>query len=466
MTRNYRMSVFLENKSNEDNGNGNGEGEGEVAVKKDNSFIEYYRRVLPGCDPVAIYKNTKFLSVDKINGGLLSDDEKLEYESKNSPSGYRFNLYGSGYFVIDVDVDEIFKAKSCVDWKEEAQYLTELETMPESIEIKEIRLNNKMKKIRSSNRANIIFSNLFKTPYVSTPSGGFHFYFKNDLSLEQVKDIFGILRYRYIKVINLFDIIDIDIFLDLNSDDATKDGYLVLPFSKIIKEVDNKIDIEANKTEILEYSGLRYPNVKGVYCDDFRKASELIEWLKKRVTKMENRFNYEYQPENKTKYEERGRAIDVHEIDIDAYLKQFKSDMKIIARNMGEISTYASRPFNLYQLMTVLVFFPIKMHLDLLSIFVDILIGRLSDNAKKQLLSYYYHLVSDNEKIKDLKNPRYMEAIMNNNFGTTIDNRWSFIYENDDRKQNSEETIEDEDNDIKKIVENIAKKYNLKSPLN
>ena len=119
--------------------------------------------------------------------------------------------------------------------------------------------------------------------------------------------------------------------------------------------------------------------------------------------------------------------------------------------------------------MSFITFFPSDLHLDLLTAFIDIFLTKLSNNARDQLLSYYYHLAVDKDKQKDQKCPKYMEAILNNNFSTSINNNWSFIYENDNRNQNSdEEIIEDDDNEDDlspiKIIATLAKKYNLKAP--
>lgn len=457
------MSVFLDKINEKDDRIE--EKQDDEKEEEDDSFVKYYKKVLPGCSPIPIYKNTKFLTIDKINGGLLTEQERKEYKKTNSPTGYKFDLVGSGYFVVDVDVDDCFKAKSCVDWKKEMKHLDDsnINELPQKIEIIETCPNDKKRKLATKNMANIIFAYLFKTPYVLTPSGGFHFYFKNDLNLDEIKEIFGIVRNKYVKIITLFDSIDIDIFLD--SGNPSNDSYLVLPFSKIFKENNDKFDIET-KVIPANYSGLRYCKLNDKSYDSFRSAKDLIKWLSKRVIKQQPR---EIPIEEKSKYEERGRAIAVNEMDKHKYIKQFKDDMKIVAKNCKQITTWASRPFNLYHLMSFITFFPSDLHLDLLTAFIDIFLTKLSNNARDQLLSYYYHLAVDKDKQKDQKCPKYMEAILNNNFSTSIDNKWSFIYENDDRNQNSdEEIIEDDDNvDINspiKIIATLAEKYNLKAP--
>ena len=112
------------------------------------------------------------------------------------------------------------------------------------------------------------------------------------------------------------------------------------------------------------------------------------------------------------------------------------------------------------------------MHYDLLCGFLDNLHQKLSDNAKAQLLTYYYHLAADENKIQDLKHPRYFEAIMNKTFELDIDNKYVFEHEKDkeDNDSDEEEVIEDEtvsdkSKDLEEIVTKISKKYpDIKKP--
>ena len=432
-------------------------------------LIADYKRYLPTCKPIAIYKNTKFLTIDKINGGLLTDQEKKEYKEANPPTGYKFDLATTKYFVIDVDVDESFKAKYCVDWKSELELIEDSipESLPEAVEIIENCPNGKKRKLLTRNMANIIFAYLFKTPYVLTPSGGFHFYFENNLDKNEIKELFGTVRNKYVKVITLFDAIDIDIFLD--SGVSSKDSYLVLPYSKILVDNPDKFDVET-KVVPATYSGLRYCKIEGKVYDSFRGAKDLIKWLSNRVVKQKEG---EPRPiEERSKYEERGRAIAVNEVDKSKYIKQFKEDMKVLCSGCDQITTWASRPFNLYHLMSFVTFFPLDLHFYLLKDLIEILLPKMSENAKDQLLSYYYRLATDKEKQKDQKGPKYMEAILNNTYNVNIDNHWNFIFENDDRHQNEEEEIIEEDydddsenlNSPSKIASTLAKTYNLKPP--
>lgn len=453
------MSVFLEKgdseKSNCD----------PRSAKRDGELVAYYRAFMPGCVPIPLYKNTKYMTVDHVNSGLLTEEERVQYAEENYPTGYRFDLRGSGYLVVDVDMDEAFRYKASVDWKAEAELLGGPDSIPDKMELTENMPGRKKRKIATTGKAAILFSNLFRTPYVQTPSGGFHFYFKNDLTQEQLIRIFGAIHYRYIKVIELFDIIDIDIFVDVSSNtEERSDAFLVLPFSKILKENSNRIDIEASKLVPANYSGVRYPKVGDCSVDTFRAASELVPWLTARVTRS-SIPRKAFKEENR--YLERGRAIAVSEIEKPKFIDQFSKDMAILASRIREVKTYSSNPFSLYQLMSFVAFFPVDMHADLLSALFDNLLSKFSKNARTQALVYYRHLASDPEREKDLKNPRYMEAVINSNYGTTIDNRWNFVYANEEHANadDEEEIIDDDNNDpIGSTVAMMASKYGLECP--
>lgn len=449
------MSVFLEERNELIE-------EEEKEEEKTNRFIEYYKNVLPGIIPLELYKNTKFLTADKINGGLLTKEE-IE-NIKEEPTGYCFNLKDSGYFIIDIDINEEFKIIDNNVLKDDFNLLNcNIDELPKSIEISEISLSNfqKKKKIKITNIINILFCELFQTPYIKTASKGYHFYFKNDLTNEQIKEIFGINKSKFIKCISLFyESIDIDIFIDNKIDNESR---LVLPFSKVIienKEIKN--DINAFKTCTVQYSGFRYYKNK-----EFRKSSDLIKWLKnyidpKKFNEINNNIN-----KNNNNWNERGKVIGIYEIDREKYLNYFKEDLKILTKNIKEIKTYATYPFNLYILICTLAYFPLDMHYDLLIIIIKYLSSIMSENCIKQLLNYYYHIITDNHQKEFWKSPSYFEAIINSKFNTNLNNKYRFKYENDNNNNNnsSEEILEDDDDDDdnnispKKIIIEINKKY-------
>lgn len=427
--------------------------EEEEESNEENKFISYYNKLFPNVEPLALYKNTKFVTIDKINGGLLTNDEIKEFKDK--PTGYCFNLKDSNYFVIDVDMDDRFKARTNIDWEDECKLFNYNSDIPNTIDVVEPSLSdiNKKKKLRLSNNANIMFCLLFNTPFVKTASKGYHFYFINDLTDEQIKDIFGISKSKYIKCITLFNSIDIDIFIDNKKDN---DARLVLPFTKVV--IENKealVDINAYKTTTVEYSGLRYYK-----SSSFNKASTLIKWLKEHVDPLkvkeikENNFDI-------NKYNERGKVIDVFESDKENYIKLLTKDFKIIAKNMNEITTYKTYPFNLYTLMCIIAYFPINMHYDLLVAMIRQLSGIMSDNCIKQFLNYYYQIVTDEHHKEFWKGPSYLEAIINSKFNQSLENKYRFIHENDNNNKNdsSEEVIEDDSFDVEDIVKKINTTY-------
>ena len=441
------MSIFLEKE--------NSEQEIIIEEEEDNKFIKYYKKMLPNVEPLALYKNTKFVTIDKINGGLLTNDEISEFKDK--PTGYCFNLKNTDYLVIDVDIDDSFKARNHVDWKDECKLLNcHLDEIPETIDIIEPSLydQNKKKKIRLANNANIMFCLLFNTPFVKTASKGYHFYFINDLKEDQITEIFGISKSKYIKCITIFNSIDIDIFLDNKKDN---DARLVLPFTKVIIENKDALnDINAYRTKTVEYSGLRYYK-----SSSFNKASNLIKWLKEHVDPVKvkeiKEKNYDIE-----KYKERGKIVSVFESDRENYINLMRNDFKIIAKNMEEITTYKTYPFNLYTLMCTIAYFPISMHYDLLVAMIRQLSGIMSENCIKQFLNYYYHIVMDEHQKEFWKGPSYLEAIINNKFNQNIENKYSFIHENDNNNKNndsSEEVIEDDSIDVEEIIKKINKTY-------
>lgn len=467
------MSVFFK-KDDNDNENCNGDSGKNLDEKleeKSNEIIEYYNEHLSGIKPIALYKNTKFMTLDKINGGLLTDDEKKKIlDDGISPTGYTFNLKGSGYLVVDVDIDGYFINSTMDDSDKLIKLLNpKVEEFPEKITIVEWMINGKRKKIESTNFANIVFSTLFMTPYVLTPSKGFHFYFKNDLTNEQLVEIFGRSDARYIKCMDGFnEVIDIDIFVDNEENDA----FLVLPMSNVIIENEKWKHDQENHYKLINvsYSGLRYTGDKDGNLCDFRKASDLLPWFKKYARKKV----YEPRKEYNGKYEDRGRVVSVNPMNKAKYIGYMNNDFAILAKKCKQITTFASKPFNLYQLMSFIAFFPIDMHRDLLCGFLNHLLPKLSENAKAQVLTYYYHLANDENKVQDLKHPRYFEAVLNNAFDLDINNKYIFECENDknDNENDDEEVIEDESvtdrsKDLEKIIRVIVKKYpGMKEPPN
>ena len=170
--------------------------------------------------------------------------------------------------------------------------------------------------------------------------------------------------------------------------------------------------------------------------------------------------------------------------------------MKLLYDNLiktnGKISTYASKPFNLYHLMGFINYFPIDMHYDLLDSTYSILKPLLSENAKKQYLIYYYSFIKkeqdlykDYDRQNNKKPPNYMEKIISYYFQIDLKHTWHFIYENDEDINNNqrnedeeyigEDDIQDDnsndnENDLDlsnvfNIINKMVKKYNLKSPL-
>ena len=400
----------------------------------ENKFIGYYRQYLPNVVPNALFKYTKFLTLDKYNGGLLTDEEKRDFNE--IPTGYNFNIKNTNYLVIDVDIDPLFTALNdhSDDFKKQLKYLNAYKgkdldddlIIPNDIVYKEYNLDNKKKIIRTKEKSLIIFALLFKTPFIRTASKGFHFYFRNDLDNETINDIFGYLKSSYIKCIRLFNnTVDIDIFLDNNIDDSN----LVLPFSSVLIENEKyKNDPENNhKNLLVQYSGIRYIKINDKIYDEFRPASDLLKWLKKRVIKksFKNVENIE-----KSNFIDKGRVLSVPDMYEKIYINYMINNFRLYRSCAKEIKTYASQPCNLYQLMSFIAFFPVNMHRDLLDSFIEELNHLFSDNCKKQLLSYYYHLAIDDDKIKDLKHPGYFESILYNSLRDeeVIKNKYKFIY--------------------------------------
>ena len=469
------MSVFLKKNNCSDD-------EKEIIEcdsEKNNPILEYYEEHLCNLKPNALYRNTKFMTIDKINGGLLTEEEQKNIT--DSPTGYNFNLKNSGYFVVDVDMEGYMTSDIIHDYDKADNYRKQVKLLnpklvdenkeiniPEKIRVVEFMINRKRKKIDTKNFANVFFSSVFMTPYVLTPSKGFHYYFKNDLTDEQIKEIFGCNRSRYINCMDCFNnLVHIDIFLDNKKDDA----FLVLPLSNVI--IENKkynVDQENNYKVInVSYSGVRYSELEKDKLCEMRNASELVKWLKKYVVKKE----YEEPKDIDMKYSDRGRVIAVNQMNRKKYINLLINDFRILSDEMKEnITTFASKPFNLYQLMAFIAFFPMDMHLELLKGFMDTLSHKLSDNAKEQLLNYYYHLAGDKNKEKDLKHPRYFEAILNKTYYQSIDNKYTFEYENDKKQDENEdeevvedETVSESEKQLEEIVKKMAKIYKeLKMP--
>lgn len=458
------MSVFFKDDKNEqddktlekDANNDRKDGE-------NNMILEYYDSHLSNISPNPLYKNTKFMTIDKINGGLLTEKERNDF--KDDPTGYNFNLKDSGYLIVDVDIEGYFGTFT-IDDIDKIKKLFNVDSFSEKIRITEYLANGKRKILESKSFSNIFFSTIFKTPYVLTPSKGYHFYFKNDITDEQLKELFGYSSGRYIKSVSGFsDAVAIDIFVDNKKNDA----FIVLPLSNVIIENEKyKVDQENNYKLInVSYSGFRYTELEDKTQCNFANASVLLNWLKKYAIKRDVQPSVSNQ-----QFSDRGKVVGVNMMNKQKYIKYMIKDFKILSENCGTISTYASKPFNLYQLMSFIAFFPSDMHQDLLSGFLDHLLYKLSDNAKDQLLTYYYHLATDENKIQDLKHPRYFEAIINKTYGTDIDNKYIFEHEkdeknneNDDEEVIEDETISDRSKEIKYIIKAVGRKYSgVKTP--
>lgn len=407
----------------------------------EDKMIDYYNEYLPGVKPLNLYRNTKFLTAEKINGGLLTDDEINSLTL--FPTGHCFDLKDSGYFVLDMDVNENFKYRNEMDISDEAKLLGYSKTeFPESIQVTEYTLNKGKSVIKSTNDALIALCEMLDTRFVKTPSKSFHFYFTNDLTKDQMEEIFGMISPKYIKCFSLFGkTIDVDIFMDIKTD-SNIEARLVLPFTKIIAEnklANNHPDV--NKLVPIQYSGIREYKNSG-----FKKASCLIKWLKSHVTPLKHStvnqsFVSSYSSSDDQQKDMR-IPLDVFESDKPVYLSYMRKNFKIIGKT-NTIKTYDSYPFNLYLLMCVIAFFPICMHYDLIMSFIDILKSRLSKNAKELLLTYYYDIRTKESHRKNWKGPQYLEAIISSQFDVEIKNKYRFIVESDkmEKEESSEEVI-------------------------
>jgi uncharacterized metal-binding protein len=414
--------------------------------EKVDSFNEYYKSVLPGVTPLPLYKNTKFLTAQKLDGGILDDNE---IQKEIECTGFCFNLINSGYFVIDVDIDSDLPKD--LEFSEDANLLgVKLEEVPDKIIVREFNLNTSQKnfrKLQISTPSTILFCVLFRTPFVRTPSGGYHFYFKNDLNDEQIVKIFGKSLPRYVKSIEMFGgVVDIDIFID----NKINDSFLVLPFTKVYIE---NSDVAVKHTfELSYYSGLRKcVEPSSIACNDFAKASTLLKWLLERVKKTNYEIELRSNDLDSNKWNERGKAIQVAEFNKVLYLKYIKSDFSIIAENVRSISTYATYPFNLFILICTIAFFPNDMHYDLLVILYETLFKVMSPNCKRHVLNYYDSITSNLDKKQFLKHPKYLESIINHKFDTAIDHKYEFIHEfdiNPTNKNGEEVEIFDDDDDL------------------
>jgi len=450
------MSVLSNNKEN-DNTN-----------KNDNKkLLDYYNEYLPGVVPLALYRYTKFLTADKINGGLLTMKEINELN--DIPTGYCFDLKDSGYFIIDVDMIDGYSRLQNFNLNDDDKELLncKIDKFPDKIETNGINSIGKRYNCFTRDSLNIAFCEMFKTPFVKSASKGYHFYFKNDLTREQLIDIFGIPKSKYIKCISLFnEMVDLDIFLDFNDGKETR---LVLPFSTVIIEnKESTTDINTPKIKQVEYSGLRYYK-----CDDFRKASDLIRWLKLYITPLKQNINDNESDidddNNNDKYwKKRGRAINVSDSNRLIYLNQMEKNFKLIKKLIPEMHTYKNNPFNLYCIMCYIVPFPVCMHYDLLVKFIQVFDKKMSENCIKQLLTYYYQVATDKRKFKDWKGPIYLEKILNSRLDLDLSNKYIFEYENDSKNNDSEQLeeiiYEDVEDDPKSIIIKFNKEYS-KFPL-
>ena len=65
-------------------------------------MLSYYKNILnvPEENIIPVYRYTKFLSIDQINGGFLNEEEKKNLKN----TGFKLNLKNTNLAILDIDL--------------------------------------------------------------------------------------------------------------------------------------------------------------------------------------------------------------------------------------------------------------------------------------------------------------------------------------------------------------------------
>lgn len=377
-------------------------------------------------DILEVYKYTKFLTAEQMFGGDIPEEEK----NKINITGYKLNLKDTNLAVIDIDL------KSDMDFIELDFNKFGLKEINE-IEYNRITSYGYIDKLKSKNKFLKFFGSLFNTIFVKTPNNGYHFYFENDLSVDQKLDIFGCINYRYIKCNK--DDTDIDVFLS----DFTNDTFITLPFTKIITEkVDNN-----GKNIFGEYSSFCYTKENKLL-----KLSSIYNYLKLLIQPKE----YEATEMNlniKSNFNYARRALDIKdEISKQNLLINMKNLYEELCKSLKELKGYTTG-INTFNVISSIVFLPDNMILPVFEIFLDIFVksNKISINSIAEIPGMFKRCYSKDFK---LWSPPYLARMIQIKYKKTVELLpVYFIYNTKESKVKN--YGEDNENEIDTVVFNI-----------
>ena len=403
-------------------------------------MLSYYKKVLgvKEEDLIPVYKYTKFLSVEQINGGFLTDEEKKSLKN----TGYKLNLKNTNLAVLDIDLKN---DSDFIELNYEKYNLNELKEC-DYYKITSYGFNDKM---TTNNKFLIYYTMLFDTIFVKTPNNGFHFYFINDFEIDDFMEVFACINYKYIKCNE--DDIDVDFFVG----DKVNDNYITLPFTNIITD---KIDSNG-KNIFSEYSSFCYTK-----NNKLKKLSEIKPLLSKFIKKQEYvTMEVEYTSSGpRPGYSRRALAIkdEVSKLNL---LENMRSLYTAIEQSVKEQKGFTSK-INTFQLISSIVFLPDDMILPVFDIFLDVFTknNKLSKNSLKEIPQMFRRLYQkDNIR---LWNPGYLKKMIEIKYHKDIDLKpVYFVY---DTKESIEKNFGEDYQidrakvDINEILMKLNEKYN------
>ena len=378
---------------------------------------------------IPIFNNTKYLEFNQISdvNNILESDmsdsekfDKIKSEfNKKEPSGFKLNLNGSGYFIIDVDNDLEFSA------------VYDYDTFNEDLKIKnEFKFYSfppiGCKKLISSKDKDLnFFAQLFNTLFVITPNNGYHFYFKNDLTEVQIKSIFGSVARRYTKINERANMdIPIDVFIDIG-----EDVYITLPVTKLgIRNPDNSKN--ENKFIYKSYSTFNHLEDK----INIKNASEFIDIFKKMfIYNEEYDHEREYQEELKNKenkptiYQRRAFAFPDEKNKLKC-INFFERIYNLIDEKEKVIHHYSG--YSMWQHLLSIIFLPDDIQETILDLFISKLGHKFSEKTWERLKREYVRTFQDN-KI-NLRNTNLTIESLKRAYGIELENpNILYIFDNE-----------------------------------
>lgn len=426
----------------------------EAVLGEENTYKTYIKNILhvDSRNIVPIYNYTKYLEFfhlneirDDINNNDLDDDPKsLEEKVENiknkftmkKRTGYKLNLNGSKLLVIDFDNDSIteplYSQETFTD-----EIMTEKTMEYYSFPI----IGKLKKKLKSSDIHLNFFATLFRTLFVMSPNHGYHFYFENDLTENDLIDIFGSPAERYCRVNDPLNLdIPVDVFVDIN-----KDTYITLPTTTISQPVGKIFPYKEEKYEKVktnkEFEYKTYSNFLSVdNTPVIRRASDYIDLFKRmfkrdpfRNYSQENKERNKSQEDKNTMYERRALAYK-SDTDFVKATEFFKKFYDILNEKETIIHHYTG--YSIYHILNSIVYQPDEAQQTLLELLISTLGNKFSERTWYTLKSQYTRLYDEKVKKTGLKSIKLVIDDVKKMYGIEMEEPKCLLIYNNERSFN------------------------------